>query len=119
MIFNAFLTESASASPLDPPLARWGLGPNDRTFTRDEIGKRKILPDNSISPPGDYTRIVNPGTVIVDSEEVKMREVIKKAAVETKVEQAKVEQAKRKRSSVRRTNRPEFGDAPGQGTIWR
>ena len=117
MIFNAFLTETASSSPCDPPLARWGLGPNDRTFTREEIGSRKILPDNTISPPGDYTRITNPGS-IVDSEERRMRETIVKAQVETKLEQAKAEEAKRKRPSVRRSMRPEGSDAPGQGSIW-
>lgn len=117
MIFNAFLTDAASHSPCDPLLSRWGLGPGDRTFTREEIGGRKILPDNSISPPGDYARITNPGS-IVDTEELRMREVIKQAAVETKVEEAKVEPANRRRPSVRRTLRSEFSDGPGQGSIW-
>lgn len=113
MIFDAFLTEKVSPSPIDPPLARWGVPPGGRTFTAAEIGQRKRLPDNSIPEPGDYRRILQPET-IADAQEVKMRETIKQAVAQAKVE-AKEEPKKKRRPDVKRNLRHDPAE-PGQGS---
>lgn len=108
MIFDAFLNDKASPSPVDPMPARWGLGQEGRTFSRAEIGERKILPDNSIPEPGDYGRVRDPES-FVDAQEVQMRLAIKQAAEETKA------QPKKRRADVKRSLRHDPHE-PGQGS---